>query len=116
MNINPIMQKLKIGSMRVYPYYYIPTDKERDSGMEYIIYTYAGETPIFFGDDEAQLDETYITVHIFTQKNPQKYKKDLRRFLRSNGFLIAETEELYEDDTRYYHVVVTAHIIGVVDD
>ena len=54
---------------------------------EYIIFNYADERPIFHADDEEIFDQTEIQVHLFTRKNPQQYKKTIRRLLRSSGFL-----------------------------
>lgn len=83
---------------------------------EYITFNYADERPVVRADDTDILDETTIQVHYFTKGNPQTNKKAIRRLLRAAGFTIQSTQELYESDTGYFHVVVYAYIEGAVDD
>lgn len=83
---------------------------------EYIIFNYADERPIFHADDEEIFDQTEIQVHLFTRNNPQQYKKTIRRLLRSSGFSILNTQEFYESDTNYNHVVVECSINGEIND
>jgi hypothetical protein len=83
---------------------------------EYITFNYADERPALRADDTDILDETTIQVHYFTRGNPQTNKKAIRRLLRAAGFTIQSTQELYESDTGYFHVVVYAYIEGAVDD
>jgi len=83
---------------------------------EYITFNYADERPALRADDEDILDETTIQVHYFTRSNPQNNKKAIRRNLRSVGFSIQSTQEFYEDDTGYFHVIIYAWIEGAVDD
>ncbi|MPM97515.1 hypothetical protein SDC9_144688 [bioreactor metagenome] len=83
---------------------------------EYIVFNYADERPALRADDMDLLDETTIQVHYFTRGNPQTNKKIIRRLLRTAGFTIQSTQEMYESDTKYFHVVVYAWIEGVIDD
>lgn len=83
---------------------------------EYITFNYADERPALRADDTDILDETTIQVHYFTRGNPQTNKKAIRRLLRAAGFTIQSTQELYESDTGYFHVVVYAYIEGAIDD
>jgi hypothetical protein len=83
---------------------------------EYIVFNYADERPALRADDTDILDETTIQVHYFTRSNPQDNKKAIRRLLRAAGFTIQSTQELYESDTEYFHVVVYAYIEGAIDD
>lgn len=83
---------------------------------EYIQYNYSDERPIVYADDEDLYDLTTVQVHLFTNENPQGYKKKIRKCLRSAGFTIQSTYEEYEDDTRFNHITVEASIEGVVDD
>jgi hypothetical protein len=83
---------------------------------EYITFNYADERPALRADDTDILDETTIQVHYFTRGNPQTNKKTIRRLLRAAGFTIQSTQEFYESDTGYFHVVVYAWIEGAVDD
>lgn len=83
---------------------------------EYVVFNYADERPVLRADDTDILDETTIQVHYFTRSNPQDNKKAIRRLLRAAGFTIQSTQELYESDTGYFHVVVYAYIDGAIDD
>lgn len=83
---------------------------------EYVTFNYADERPALRADDEDILDETTIQVHYFTRTDPSTNKKSIRRLLRAAGFTIQSTQELYESDTEYFHVVVYAYIEGAVDD
>lgn len=86
------------------------------TATDYITFNYADERPALRADDTDLLDETTIQVHYFTRSNPQTNKKAIRRLLRAAGFTIQSTQELYESDTEYFHVVVYAWIEGAVDD
>lgn len=83
---------------------------------EYITFNYADERPVVRADDIDILDETTIQVHYFTRNNPQTNKKAIRRLLRVAGFTIQSTQEIYENDTGFFHVVVYAYIEGAIDD
>lgn len=111
MNVNP-MVTAAIASLGipVVPNVYTGT------ATNYITFNYADERPALRADDTDILDETTIQVHYFTRSNPQDNKKAIRRLLRAAGFTIQSTQELYESDTEYFHVVVYAWIEGAVDD
>jgi len=96
----------------------IPVEANAYNGTaeEYIKFNYADERPVVRADDTDILDDTTIQVHYFTRGNPQTNKKAIRRLLRAAGFSIQSTQELYESDTKYTHVVVYAYIEGAVDD
>lgn len=83
---------------------------------EYMTYNYADERPELNADDTDVLDSTTIQVHYFTKGNPQANKKAIRKALRSADFAIQSTQELYEQDTGYTHVIVYAVIGGEIDD
>lgn len=83
---------------------------------EYVTFNYADERPALRADDTDILDETTIQVHYFTRTDPSTNKKTIRRLLRAAGFTIQSTQELYESDTGYFHVVVYAYIEGAIDD
>ena len=82
----------------------------------YITFNYADERPVVRADDVDILDETTIQVHYFTRTDPGANKKAIRRLLRAAGFTIQSTQELYESDTGFFHVVVYAWVEGVIDD
>ena len=111
MNVNPlIISALTPLSLPVSP------DVYSGSATSYITFNYADERPAFNADDTDILDETTVQVHYFTKGNPIANKKAIRKALRSAGFLIQSTSQLYENDTGYYHVVIYAAIEGFIDD
>lgn len=111
MNIGPtIVSALSSLSLPIYANHYTGT------ATAYIVYNYADERPALRADDVDQLDETSVQVHYFTQSNPATVKKAIRRLLRAAGFSIVNTQEFYESDTNYIHVVVEAWIEGTIDD
>ena len=83
---------------------------------EYITFNYADERPVLYADDTDIYDETVIQVHYFTKGNPQTNKKAIRRLLRASGFNIISTQEFYESDTKFIHVVIEAWIEGFIED
>ena len=111
MNVNQIVTAaLASLGLPVAPNVYI------GAATEYITFNYADERPALRADDTDILDETTIQVHYFTPGNPQANKKAIRKALRSAGFSIQSTQELYESDTKYTHVIIYAVIDGVIDD
>ena len=86
------------------------------SADEYVTVNYADERPEVNADDEDILDVTTIQVHYFTKTNPQANKKAIRKALRAVDFSIQSTQELYESDTGFTHVVVYAVIFGAIND
>lgn len=112
MNINPLIISALTPILGVAPSPNVYTG----TATEHITFNYADERPVLNADDTDILDSTTIQVHYFTKSNPQPNKKAIRKALRSAGFSIQKTEELYESDTKYTHVVVYAAIDGVIDD
>lgn len=111
MNINSIViTALSSLNIPVVPNVYTGT------ATEYITFNYADERPTVYADDVDELDETTVQVHYFTKGNPQTNKKAIRRLLRQADFSIQSTQEFYETDTGYTHVVVYAVIDGFVLD
>lgn len=86
------------------------------NGDTYITVNYADERPALYADDVDTHDETTIQVHYFTRADPNTNKKAIRRLLRAAGFMIQSTQELYESDTGFYHVVVYAWIESEIND
>lgn len=117
MNVNPLIESaLSSFNIPVCPDVLKTDDPLYKPGGDYVVYNYADERPAFNADDTDTLDETTVQVHYFTKGNPIPNKKAIRKALRSAGFLIQSTSQLYENDTGYYHVVVYAAIEGFVDD
>jgi hypothetical protein len=112
MNVNPLVISALRPILGVDP----SPNKYTGSASEYITFNYADERPEVYADDEDLLDSTIIQVHFFTKGNPQTNKKAIRRLLRDAGFMIQSTQEIYENDTGYTHVIVYAWIDGIIDD
>lgn len=96
----------------------LPCEPEVYEGdaRDYIVYNYADERPALDADDDSLLDETSVQVHYFTPGDPHAVKKGIRRRLRAAGFYVTGTQQFYEDDTKYRHVVVEATIGGEIND
>jgi hypothetical protein len=117
-NVNPIViTALAPLGLPVSPNVYTGT------ATDYITFNYADERPEVYADDTDILDSTTIQVHYFEKKKTapdvphiQTRKKEIRKALRSAGFSIQSTQELYESDTGYTHVVVYAWIDGAIND
>lgn len=112
MNVNPILITALTPILGVAPSPNVYTG----TAIDYITFNYADERPEVSADDTDILDSTTIQVHYFTKGNPQTNKKAIRKALRSAGFSIISTSEIYESDTTYTHIVVYAWIDGVIDD
>lgn len=111
MNVNPLVLNT-LSSLNL-P---VSANVYEGSEDEYITFNYADERPVLYADDTDIFDETVIQVHYFTKGNPQVNKKAIRRLLRASGFNIISTQEFYENDTKFIHVVVEAWIDGTIDD
>lgn len=112
MNVNPIIkQALDPLGFPVEP------DVYRGNALDYIIFNYADERPTVYADDVDKFDVTTVYVHFFCkEKSPIKYKRKIRHLLRQAGFTILNSQQFYEDDTQYTHVVVECEIEGVIND
>lgn len=111
MNVNPIV--ISALSPLGLP---VSSNVYTGAATDYIVFQYADERPALSADDADIYDATVIQVHYFAKGNPQANKKAIRKALRSAGFLIQNTQEFYETDTKYTHVIVYAEIDGVIDD
>lgn len=85
-------------------------------GKDFVVFLLSDERPDMCGDDEQITEICYPDIHYFTRGDPTAKKKQLRALLRKAGFLITGTTELYEKDTRYNHVIISAEIDGEIDD
>lgn len=67
----------------------LPVSPDIYSGDEdkYIVYSYADERPVFFGDDEAIEDQAIIQVNLFTPPkfNYMALKHQIRDYLETLG-------------------------------
>jgi len=111
MNINPlVISALASLALPVEPNVYTGT------ATDYIVFNYADERPALNADDTDINDATVIRVNYYTKSNPQANKKAIRRLMRAAGFFITGTQELYESDTGYTHIIVECSIDGDIDD
>lgn len=85
------------------------------TSTEYIVFDYSDERPSNWADDEALEDETYLRVHYFTKTNPKTKKDTIRTLMKNAGFIVVSTDELYEDDTSYNHIIVTVLYDGEIE-
>ena len=111
MNVNPIV-KSALASLN------LPVSANTYDGtaVEYITFNYVDERPSLYADDTDINDQTIVQVHYFTKSDPQTNKKAIRRLLRAVGFTIISTQEFYESDTKFVHVVIEAWIEGIIED
>lgn len=113
MIVNPLFEAAEtVLGVQAYPTTYdaeMPTDK-------YIVYEYLDERVQLYADDEDAYDMTNIRVHWYLTDGVQKAKKDLRRFLRKQGFVIVATGEDYDESTNLWHITVDADIGGYIND
>lgn len=112
MNVNPLILSA-LASLTPIP---IEPNRYKGTATTYIVFNYADERPVVSGSDEDFFDTTAVQVHYFTKTNPQANKKVIRRLLKAAGFTITNTQEFYETETEYNHVVVEVEIDGAIDD
>lgn len=79
----------------------------------YCVFNLADDKGINFADDEPEDIESSIQVHIFTKK-PAEYKKlrnSVREALFKAGFSYPALTELYEKETKIYHIVYECEFV-----
>jgi len=94
----------------------VTPDVNKSNAVEYITFNYADERPAVSGDDDDLLDRTSMMIHYFVKGDPSTKKQSIRRLLRLAGFIITGTQQFYEDDTDYTHVIVECEIEGIIND
>ena len=112
MNVNPILVRCLSAIAPVRPDFYKIPDTEKPDKC--ITFVYEDERAGFCADDEDLCDITAVQVHLFTKSNPQQDKTAIKSALRDEDFAVGATETLYEADTGYHHVVVSAEIEGII--
>lgn len=111
MNVKELLVKtLRPVGLPVYPTVY------EGKGDEFVVFVLTDERPELCGDDEQITEICAPDVHLFSRRDPSEKKKHIRRLLRQAGFLVTSTTELYEKDTRYHHIIISAEIDGEIDD
>lgn len=117
MNVNPsIIAALSPLGIPVDPDIYLPPYEGAPPPDEYITFNYVYEDDVLYGDDDPLADETAVQIHYFTKGDPQEKKKAIRKLLRSADFVIQPTEQTYETDTKYNHIIIPAVITGNSDE
>ena len=76
---------------------------------EWITYNTVYESPEVYADDVDAYTSKYIDVHFFTKSvsTAESVKIGLRNALRNEGYVIIQTQISYENDSLYYHVIIS---------
>lgn len=105
MNINPlVISALSPLNVPIAPIRY------QGSETTYITFYTYNEQPALISDDIPEFDVTSGTVDIFSQSDYKTLLKDAKKRLRNAGFSVSQGPEMYEDDTKYYHVIINIQI------
>lgn len=106
MNVNQIIEnalsKLKIP---VSPLHYSGKSKS------YITYNNSDSRAVEYADDIDIMDSITTQIHYFTKENPKGIARKIRIALRDAGFTYISTDEFYENDTCFFHTVITVNIL-----
>ena len=89
---------------------YVAADgKELARLSEWIAYNTVYESPEVYADDWDAYTSKSIDVHFFTKSNTtaNAVKISLRNALRDEGYVIIQTQKTYENDSLYYHVIIS---------
>jgi len=90
----------------------IPTEAAPYTGDEltYIVFNRADDIGVVYADDEPQIDQVSMQIHLFTPLNYLTLKKQIRSKLFKAGFTYPQVQERYEEDTKTNHVVFECQI------
>ena len=84
-------------------------EEEKDSEIEVSTQT---ET-----ENENNIEVAFGTIDIFSKGNFKDILEDVKNILKSNGFLVTDVaSEMYEEDTKYFHVPVNFCKEGEIED
>ena len=115
MNVNPLILGMRTAlGVDIFPDVYVGDDGSRPN--EYITFTYDEDRPAFFADDDDVNYYAAVTVSWFCRTDQQTKKRKLRNALKAAGFRVTSTNELYENDTGFTHIAVSAWIVGPPDE
>lgn len=82
--------------------------KYEGSSEIYIVYFSNGETPDFYGDDKILASKNTYDFNIYTKGNFFNILNKVKEKLYDNGWeWIEDSEDIYEEDTRFFHKVTT---------
>ena len=87
-----------------YPISYISYAGTED---KYFVFNYITEEGLLFADDKAIYDTYPMQIHFFAPSsfNHLSIKKQVKDLLIENGFAYPRIRTLYEQDTKYNHLV-----------
>jgi hypothetical protein len=90
----------------------IPIEAAPYTGNEltYVIFNKADDIGVVFADDEPQIDQVSMQIHLFTPLNYLTLKKQIRSKLFKAGFTYPQVQERYEEDAKTNHVVFECQI------
>lgn len=90
----------------------VVADAYSGTATEYITFNYSDERPVNYADDEDINESATIQVHYFTKTNPLVKKETIKTLLKAAGFVYINTENLYETDTEFRHIIVSVWTEG----
>lgn len=74
----------------------------------FIVYNSLGETPELSADDRVIASENTYDFNIYTKGNYLNILNEVKKKLNDNDWnWIEDSEDIYEDDTRFFHKVTT---------
>lgn len=74
----------------------------------YVTWQIISEQPSLMANDEYLYSVVSIYVHIFSDKNYTNLLEEVKKRFIANDWVWSETStEMYEDDTKLYHRVIT---------
>ena len=77
-------------------------------GETYMTYNTMLELPGIVADNQLQASAQTYDFHIFSKTNYANIESAAKALLGSNGWVFTQaSEDLYEEDTKYYHKVIT---------
>lgn len=116
MIINPVMQT--IGSslnIPTYPDEMRPFANDGDYPVRFITYNETDERPNLRGNNADICEGLTFQIHLFTKGgNPVAEKETLKAEIRKQGLSIQNNYTNYEQETGYYHYVITCWTWDVI--
>lgn len=84
----------------------------RGKEPEYIIINEEDERGILHADDRPQGISVWWQVHLFAPEhcNIRSRKRQIRNLLLDAGFVLGDTDTLFEKETKTRHVVITCNM------
>lgn len=95
------------GSTKPIPVDFLHHDPETP-GETYMTYNALLELPGLVADNTLQATTQSYDFHIFSKSNYANIESAVKALLGGNGWVfIQASEDLYEEDTRYFHKIIT---------